>query len=417
MDYNISIYLDKRSQLKDGTRPLKLRVYNSIVQRAKFYKLNLSLAEVDFISVMDDTQNVRGQRREMRIILRDIENRGHAIAKELDPFSFYEFERRMFRNKGSSNLIKYHYDEKINRLKGNGQYSTANNYELSFKSISKYLKERTNLSPEDLTFYDVNPQFLNGYESFMLNKLKRSRNTVSIYLRGLRSIFNDAIESNDIKDEVYPFGKGKGRYQIPNSTGNKSALDREQLAVLFTSTPRTPDQERAKDFWFFSYACNGMNIKDIAQLKVRDVKGDHLNFLRAKTINTKKSNLVPITVYLNDYAQSIIAKYRTGQRPDDYLFNILDPSIDIEKRQKVIKNFTRFINQHIKKLADWAGLGTDLSVQWARHSFATNSIRRGASMEFISEALNHSNLKTTKNYFAGFEDEKKKEFANNLMDF
>ena len=38
-------------------------------------------------------------------------------------------------------------------------------------------------------------------------------------------------------------------------------------------------------------------------------------------------------------------------------------------------------------------------------------------MEFISEALNHSDLSVTQNYFAGFEDEAKKEFANTIMDF
>jgi hypothetical protein len=38
-------------------------------------------------------------------------------------------------------------------------------------------------------------------------------------------------------------------------------------------------------------------------------------------------------------------------------------------------------------------------------------------MEFISEALNHSDLSVTKNYFAGFEDEAKNYFANNLMSF
>lgn len=62
-------------------------------------------------------------------------------------------------------------------------------------------------------------------------------------------------------------------------------------------------------------------------------------------------------------------------------------------------------------------LPLDLSTYWARHSFAANSIRKGASMEFISEALNHSDLSVTKNYFAGFEDKAKKEFANSLLDF
>ena len=38
-------------------------------------------------------------------------------------------------------------------------------------------------------------------------------------------------------------------------------------------------------------------------------------------------------------------------------------------------------------------------------------------MEFVSEAFNHHDLKTTQNYFAGFEDEQKKEIADKLMDF
>jgi hypothetical protein len=38
-------------------------------------------------------------------------------------------------------------------------------------------------------------------------------------------------------------------------------------------------------------------------------------------------------------------------------------------------------------------------------------------MEFISEALNHSNMNVTKNYFSGFDNKIKKDFSNNLMDF
>ncbi len=44
-------------------------------------------------------------------------------------------------------------------------------------------------------------------------------------------------------------------------------------------------------------------------------------------------------------------------------------------------------------------------------------MRQNPSIEFISEALNHSDLSVTKNYLDGFEDEAKKEFANTLLDF
>ncbi|MCA6438155.1 MAG: tyrosine-type recombinase/integrase, partial [Bacteroidetes bacterium] len=80
-------------------------------------------------------------------------------------------------------------------------------------------------------------------------------------------------------------------------------------------------------------------------------------------------------------------------------------------------NFTKFINQNLKKLALNNGITSEISTYWARHSFATNAIRSGASMEFVSEALSHSNLKITQGYFSGFEDKDKKELMETLMKF
>ena len=51
------------------------------------------------------------------------------------------------------------------------------------------------------------------------------------------------------------------------------------------------------------------------------------------------------------------------------------------------------------------------------HSFATNAIRSGASIELISKMLSHSSIMTTKNYFAGFESDEKRNISNKLMDF
>jgi integrase/recombinase XerD len=43
--------------------------------------------------------------------------------------------------------------------------------------------------------------------------------------------------------------------------------------------------------------------------------------------------------------------------------------------------------------------------------------RSGVCTEFISEALGHSNVKTTQNYLAGFEDESKRETIKALTAF
>jgi site-specific recombinase XerD len=56
-------------------------------------------------------------------------------------------------------------------------------------------------------------------------------------------------------------------------------------------------------------------------------------------------------------------------------------------------------------------LGNNQQQYFWGHSFATNSIRTGATMEFIKESLGHSGIATTQLYFAVFEDDDKLKFA------
>jgi integrase/recombinase XerD len=205
---------------------------------------------------------------------------------------------------------------------------------------------------------------------------------------------------------------------LPAVSKVKKALTQEDLKKLFACEPKTPEQEKAKDFWFFSFACNGANIKDIALLTNKEVNEDTVKFYRAKTINTSKKDLKEIVVYLNDFSKTIIKKYgNLNKEKGEYVFDIISSKQSEAVKHKNIKNFTKFINQNLKKLAQSNGITKDISTYWARHSFATSAIRNGATMEFVMEALSHNNMKTTKGYFAGFEDKDKKEFMKNLMDF
>jgi len=65
----------------------------------------------------------------------------------------------------------------------------------------------------------------------------------------LRTIFNRAIEDNELDRKYYPFGKRK--YQVPSSTKVKKSLTKEQLKTLFEAKPKNEFEEKAKDFWFF----------------------------------------------------------------------------------------------------------------------------------------------------------------------
>ncbi|WP_178989523.1 tyrosine-type recombinase/integrase [Winogradskyella schleiferi] len=414
MSYNISIRLDKRRKKDSGTYPVKLRVYGKATQKEKWYNLNIDLTKTEFETVWinPENKNLRGTNKDLRLELQAIENRANDEAKAMSVFDFEKFEFKFFRKSNDKNNIHYHFNLAIEKNIKNEKISTAESFKYTLNSLAQFSEEQKKCPINNLTFQSITPEWLKEYEKYMLNKGK-SLTTVSIYLRTLRVIFNNAIEVNDLNSDHYPFGKNK--YKIPRTRKVKKALNSDQLKTLFKAEATNYNETKAKDFWFFSFACNGMNIKDIALLKYSDIKDDRFTYYRAKTFD-KTTDKTKIIIYLTDFTSGVIETYGNKSK-EGFVFDIIEQKDDSLKRYKKIKNFTRYINDHIKRIAKANNLPQDLSSYWARHSFATNAVRKGASMEFISEALDHSDLHVTKNYFAGFEDNSKKEFANSIMDF
>lgn len=411
----ISFYLDTRRKKDSGLYPVRLRVYSPTLEKTKFYPTEFDFSKDEFKSIWETTKP-RNENKQDRLKMLGLETKANEAAADLRIFSFSQFEKKLFRKSGEGSNLFYQYEEAIKKLNTNSQFGTASNYKLSLKSLVDFHTHLTGKEPGKLFFTDISPEWLAGYENYMLEDKQRSRTTISMYLRALRTIFNHAIREGEIDKELYPFGANK--YQVPAVKNVKKALSAEDLKTLFNATPFTPEQEKAKDFWFFSYSCNGMNVKDIAQLRNEDLQDGKIIFYRAKTINTSKQNLTPVTVYLTDFAKKVIDKYsKKSTNPKSFIFPILNEEQGREKQFASIKNFTRFINQNLKKLASANDLPEGISTYWARHSFATTAIRRGASISFVGEALNHKNPKTTMGYFAGFDDRSKKQFFSGMMEF
>jgi len=413
-EYFISIYLDTRRLLKSGKYPVRLRVFTSAPRIQRLYPTPYAFTQKEFDSIWVASKP-RAEHKEARMLLSALEAKAEAQAKKINPFTFEQFEKQLTRKANQATQVAFHYQKRIEELTKNGSLGTASSYEMSMKSLARFTDLKRSGRFSRLTFKEITAEWLRDYEKHMTTE-GRSLTTVGIYLRALRTLFNDAIAAKDIDPEFYPFGKRK--YQVPAPKNTKKALTSSQLKALLEATPANEEQAKARDFWFFSYNCNGMNIKDIALLKWKDVEDGKLTFYRAKTMQTTKGKLTPVVVYLNDFANRIIKKYgKKRGGPQAFVFPILEvnqsPLVQFHK----VKNFTRFIDQHIKRLAKASGITEEISVYWARHSFATTSIRKGASMELVSESLGHGNIRTTQGYFAGFDSETKREFADSLMDF
>jgi site-specific recombinase XerD len=89
---------------------------------------------------------------------------------------------------------------------------------------------------------------------------------------------------------------------------------------------------------------------------------------------------------------------------ETYLFPHLQPGMLPAQQRAVIQQLTKTINKYMKRIAQELGLSKPVTSYYARHSFATVLRNAGATTEFISEALGHSNIKTTQSYLAGFDE-------------
>lgn len=414
----VSLYLDTRRKKDNGTYPVRIRVYDSTTRKARLYTTDFDLTEKDFNRIFfpELGQRFRKEEKEIQTDLLAIESDYKEKAESLGIFNFDAFEKLFEIKRGDLINVFWHFESLIKEMKDSNRFGTALTYESSLKSLKSFLQAKRGKEPKQLHFQEITAKFLESYESWMTEKKEKTLTTVGIYLRALRVIFNKAMDQKVIDKEIYPFGIRK--YEIPASSNTKKAFDSDQLQKLFQAVPKIEEQEKAKDYWFFSFVCNGMNIKDIVYLKWRNINDGQIEFVREKTKRTKKTKQKTIQVPLTDFAKSFIEKYGNSDRSkNSYVFPIINDDMSEEEKDQKKRSFTRFINQHLKNLAKDNGLNGDISTYWARHSFATTAVRKKASLEFVSEALGHSDLKTTKNYFAGFEDKTKKEILEDITDF
>lgn len=296
----------------------------------------------------------------------------------------------------------------IKKLLQEERIGSALNYQDTYSSLKKF--------KGNVTFDQITVSYLNQYEQMMKAK-GRTKATIGIKLRPLRTIFNEAIEMKIIKREnCYPFGRRK--YIIPTGRNIKKALPLDDLNKLYNYTPETEEEKKAKLYWFFCYYGNGMNTKDVACLKYKNIDDGFIIFTRAKIERTTKDDPKLIMVYINEEIQSIIEEIG-NKRVDDstYLFPILDDTLSPLAQHLRVKAFTKFVNDGMKCICQKVGIDRKSTTNVARHSLATVLKRQGASTEFIQETLGHYEKRTTENYMDSFDTDMKKNFAEKLNIF
>ena len=398
----VDIYLDSSRPLKNGKCSVKIKITHN--RKRKYIATGVELTVIEFEKVIQPLEKGKRKTLEQKQIHSTILhhlNKAQQIIDDIKVFTFDSFEQAFFDNRNITDSVSFAFDRYIKLLRIENRIGTAESYNCAKNSLETFKK--------NLTFAEITPTLLRKYENWMTGQGK-SITTVGIYLRSLRTIYNQ----QNIDLSLYPFGENKGKYSIPTGRNIKKALTIEEVAKIFNhQLPAGTTIEMARDYWMFLYLSNGMNVKDFCLLKWSDIQGEMLTYIREKT--KRKNEASHIKVSLKPETLHIIKKWgQPSIAKDAYIFSHIKAGMTSEQQYKNIKQLTKTINKYMKQIAKKLSIDKAITTYYARHSFATVLKRSGATTDMISELLGHSSVLVTKNYLDSFEDDKIKEQTNVL---
>lgn len=305
-------------------------------------------------------------------------------------FTFDSFKKKYKRKLTGRSTVSSTFTSLLSDYFSNREssYKTKKSYETAVNWVMRYNKKAT--------LSTITSDFVDGLISFMKQEHSKehgkemSENTLRIYLRQLRAIYNFATKKG-YTDRENPFaGKSLGSIRR-----QKAALSTEELKMFLGYKPQNRQEEFGQDFFLLSLLCSGANIGDILRLRNSNIDHDEVTFVRSKT---KKTN-IEIKFRLTDDAKALFNKYGAISEadPNSLIFPYLANVTSEKNLENRIKKVIRQVNIGLKDISDKLGL-RKITTYTARHSYATLLMNKGMSTEQIQKFLGHSSSTTTQTY-------------------
>ncbi len=381
------IVLFKSKTLKDGTYPVMLRFTQG--KKSNYMSLEVSCLPDQW----DDAQLLKSnfpnsiyQNNRISDILTEARRHILKFTESGEPYTAEDIIRKL---KGETTEVSFNEftNKEIRKMKEAKQLGNAAIYESTLKQLKKYRGE------QDLKFGEINYKFLTELEAFFRSRDNKT-NTISLYIRTIRAIFNRAIKQGLIPATPYPFEQYKIKYQDPM----KRAITKEDMQAI-----KNLELKKGSPIWIvrslfmFSFYTMGMNIIDMALLKLKDIRDGQLYYQRKKTGFQYR-------IKVTSDMKAIIDHFSAGKKRNDYLFPIVYHK-ETELIRDDIRDYTRHFNYHLKQIAKRCGIQAILTSYVARHTWATLANRGNVNLSLIKEGLGHTDIKTTQTYLAKFGSE------------
>jgi len=400
------VLLYRSKTLKNGEHPIMIRIIHD--RKVKYISLGIST----ITSFWDDSEKrllkgytnfkkanylIHKKKGEIDSIILDFDN-------DSKSYSVEDIEKKFFSSISKTTVFQY-CQEIIDRLLKTNRIGGATVKKDLLRTLKKFRNNK------DLTFSDINYAFLMKYEEDFLSR-GVSENSISVYMRELRSLFNMAIKEGYCKEGDYPF-KDYKISKLNNETQKRAISKEEMIKITNYKTEINSSLFHSKNYFLFSFYNQGINFRDLAQLKWSNILNDRIMYKRAKTGKLFSIKIQPKT-------QDILDFYQTGNdNADSYIFPILNTTVHKTPQSVIdrIKKVNKIVNKDLKEIAKEVGIKATHSITHyvARHSWASVQKQNGAANSIIGEGLGHPNEKTTLIYLKPFVNDSLDEANANLI--
>jgi len=250
-------------------------------------------------------------------------------------------------------------------LPSNRRSTTKTNYSSLLLSL--------NLFSPDIRLQDITYDLITRWQHHMRTQQHLSENTISLRLKTLRCLINEAIRRDVLSADKDPFR----HIRIPEITARHEHLTEQEVTILEGITPSTPHLTHIRDAFLFC-CYTGLRWSDFRNLTSASMSGQILTLRQRKT---GQPLFLPLNVLFAGKPLRILQKYGT-----------LEHLADIGDNQHA--------NQALRTIAQYAGITRHTHWHLARHTCATLLNQHGLRMQEIQYILGHQKQSTTEKHYA-----------------
>lgn len=407
----IKLLLRTSKTLADGTHPIVIRV--TVNRKSKF----IFTGKTAKVSQWDAAAGLVTKKHplypDLNIYLSqrllDAQTELLDLQRQKKGFSAETVREIIKDNKPLMTFVQF-CDKLLAELKQQGRIGTRRTYRTVKYSILRFTNNN-----QSLTFSDIDVAFLTKYEQYLkANGFKISY--VKTQLNKLKAIIGKAILDRVVKKNNNPFLEYSLSHLRPEYQHRSLDKDKLEKLLRYQAEEGTSKQDTI-NFFTFSYYCWGMNFTDMAKLQWKNIYNGRLVYNRSKTGKMHNILLLEPALKVIEYYKHL--KYGVNNIPpaEDFIFPILDP-IKYNTASRIANRIEfklSLTNRCLKTIASELELEENVTFYMARHTFATQLLRKDVATAKIQNMLGHSSERMTQTYLDSFKNDELDEVSKLLV--